>query len=422
MKSRVTFLLVVTLFCGKSMIAQQPSKNAFPSYEYILFGHHGKSCQHMFFLIDNDGGISGINSIPGFQCNTTISPSVVIENFGSDVLTTATLQYFIDEGTPEYYYWQGALPPYWMDTIVLPQMSVSEGSHTLSILVTEANGTVDFNGGNNGSVQFNVVGSSEPVPYAESFSQPFLPTGFFVENSNGGPSWDHFLLDGYFTLLSCVRMPFYINDVSGDIDDLYMRNIDLSNVSQAQLSFDVAYTYYSEYYWDELKVMVSTDCGNNWDVVYDKQKDDLATAPATDVFFVPGSAQWRNETVDISQYTGNSNVIIKFDAVNGHGNNLYIDNIAIDNNTGIDEVSSKENVLMLYPNPASTFVNVSFSNMNFVGNEISVFNSLGQKIYFSKISSSHTMIPVEQFPSGAYRVYVNSNGAQFSTAPLVVFR
>jgi len=420
MKSIIAFLLVVSLTCGKLVIAQQTSYAVRP-HDDLASSHPGNSSQQMYFLINNDGGISGINSIPAFQCNTTISPSVVIENFGSDVLTTATLQYFVDGGAPQYYYWQGALPPYWMDTIVLPQMSVSAGSHTLNILVTEANGTVDFNGGNNGSIEFNIVGTGEPVPYAESFSQVILPDGFFVENNDGGPSWEHFSLGEYFTFLSCMRMPFYTNDVSGDIDDLYMKNIDLSNVAQAQLSFDVAYAYYSEYYWDELKVMVSVDCGNDWDVVYDKLKDELATAPATDVLFVPNSSQWRNETVDISQYTGNPNVIIRFDAVNGHGNNLYVDNITIDNSVGIDEVASNKNVLTVYPNPASSFVNVSFPQMNYNGNEISVLNSLGQKVYTSKIASTQTIIPVDQFSPGAYIISVRSKSVGLSSAPLIVF-
>jgi N12 class adenine-specific DNA methylase len=72
-------------------------------------------------------------------------------------------------------------------------------------------------------------------------------------------------------------------------------------------------------------------------------------------------SQWRNEIVDLSQYVGNSSVIIKFDAVNGHGNNLYVDNIAINNNNvGIDEVPDK-NMMTVYPNPASDKILISNS-------------------------------------------------------------
>jgi Secretion system C-terminal sorting domain len=419
MKSVVTLLLVISLSCGKLVIAQQAQITSNPDKD--IAGDQGINSPQMFFIISNDGGISGINSVPSFQCNTTISPSVVIENFGSDLLTTATLQYFVDGGTPQYYYWEGSLPPFWMDTVVLPPMSVSAGNHTLDILVVEANGAADFNGGNNGSIQFNVVGTSDPVPYAQEFDQLSLPDGYFIENYNSGPTWNHFTIISQYGALNCMRMPFYTNDVSNDIDDLYMKNIDLSNVGQAELSFDLAYAYYSNYYWDELKVMVSGNCGNDWDVLYDKSKNDLATAPAMDVSFTPGFSQWRNEVVNISQYTGNSNVIIKFEAVSGHGNNLYLDNITINDNVGIDEVNSNKNTLKLYPNPANSFVNVSLPEMNFAGNEISVLNSLGQKIYTSKIASTQITVPVDQLASGAYVISVSSKNAQLLSAPLIVF-
>src|SRR6266480_2495096 len=148
---------------------------------------------------------------------------------------------------------------------------------------------------------------SQPAPFSETFEQPALPEGFFVENANSGPSWAPYTIDNAFNPERCVRMPFYTNDVGGDVDDLYMKNIDLSSVAQAQLSFSLAYAYYSTYYWDELKVIVSTDCGNNWSEVYDKSKDDLATAPFTDLPFIPQPSQWRTEAIDLSDYAGNSN-------------------------------------------------------------------------------------------------------------------
>ncbi len=392
------------------------------SYSDLTWINPGEHSSHPFFLLSNDGGITGINSVPGFQCDYSIVPSVVIENFGSVEMTSATLEYFIDGGTPSYYYWQGSLPPFWMDTILLPTINVSSGNHTLNILVTEANGEMDFNNGNNGSIQFNVVGASQPTPYVETFELPMMPSGFFVENPNGGPTWNTVSLGDENSVVNCIRMPFYINDVSGDVDDLYMRNVDLSNVGQAYMSFDVAYAYYSDFYWDELKVIVSTDCGNNWDVVYDKAKNDLATAPVTDIFFYPASNEWRNEEIDLQPYIGNSNVMISFDAVSGHGNNLYIDNIAINDNVGVSEVSVGKNALRLYPNPASDVVNVSFPSMNSSGSEIAVLNALGQQVFASKEkTSNHILIPVDQFVSGSYLVTVSDNAGNVSASPLIVF-
>ena len=418
MKSIVTILIVVSLWCTHRVDAQQspdptPNNGTHPQDEPVA---------QMFLFFGNDGGISGISSIPSFQCNSTIVPSVVIENFGSDELTTATLQYFVDGGAPEYYYWEGSLPPFWTDTILLPQINVTEGSHTLVIQVTEANGQLDFNGGNDGSIEFNIIGMSQPAPFSETFEQGTLPEGFFVENANSGPSWAPFTIVNAINPVRCVRMPFYTNDVAGDVDDLYMKNIDLSSVNQAELRFSVAYAYYSSYYWDELKVVLSTDCGNHWSEVYDKSKDDLATAPFTDLPFVPQPSQWRSEAVDLSDYAGNSNVIVKFEAVSGHGNNLYVDNISINDNVGIDEPGSEKTALKLFPNPASSSITVSFRAMNFDGNEINVLNSLGQSVYSSVIDGSRQVVlPGELFASGAYMVTVHTADAHYYSAPLIVF-
>src|SRR4029079_10122014 len=119
---------------------------------------YDQSMLHLYY--DDDGGISGINSVPIFQCGNTIIPTVTIENFGTNILTSATLQYFIDGELPQNFYWEGSLPPFWTDTIVLPEITAPPGNHVLNILVTQANGEYDFNNMNNLSIDFNIEGSS----------------------------------------------------------------------------------------------------------------------------------------------------------------------------------------------------------------------------------------------------------------------
>ncbi len=416
MKSFVTLIIVFYLMCDKDLMAQQSGvHNIAPEKDGLA--------PVPFFLTSNDGGISSINSIPDFQCDYSIMPAVIIENFGSADMTSATLEYFIDNNIPDTLNWTGVLPPFDTAAITLPLISVAPGSHTLFINVTEANGQVDLNGDNDGSIAFNVVGTGEPAPYFETFQQQVLPLGYFIDNHNEGPTWSVVTINNPYSPLSCVRMPFYSNDVKGDVDDLYVKNIDLTNVGQAQLSFNLAYACYSDYYWDELKVMISTDCGSNWTAVYDKEKNDLATAPATDVSFVPEASQWRSEVIDISSYAGNASVMIRFEAVSGHGNNLYVDNIDINDNVGIPQVYDGSTKLNLFPNPAADAVSLSSSVLGLPVCRVAIYNSLGQKVYTSDLSNlSHATIPVSQLAPGSYRVVVNADGIELSHAPLIVAR
>jgi len=216
-----------------------------------------------------------------------------------------------------------------------------------------------------------------------------------------------------------MRMQFYTNDVFTDEDDLYVKNIDLTNGTGTLMSFDVAYAYYSENYWDELKVEVSIDCGINWDVLYDKAKDDLATVPATDVPFIPKASQWRTETIDLTTYDGYSNVMVRFAAVSGHGNNLYVDNINIGGNVGIEEINSTG--LSLFPNPASSSVSVTLPKEIPVNSVIKILNDIGQVVYEQGISFSVEVdIPVAELNNGAYLLSVTSNGETIAVGKLIV--
>jgi PKD repeat protein len=101
------------------------------------------------------------------------------------------------------------------------------------------------------------------------------------------------------------------------------------------MTFHVAYapfTQNGQLFADGLQVMISTDCGTNWTSVYNKSGATVAAgnlptlAPIT-TQFTPTAAQWRQETVDLTSYVGQSNVIIAFKNMAAYGNRLFIDNI-----------------------------------------------------------------------------------------------
>ena len=80
---------------------------------------------------------------------------------------------------------------------------------------------------------------------------------------------------------------------------------------------------------DSLAVLVSTDCGQTFSVIYKKGGDILSTAGTAAAYFTPASNQWRTEAVNLNAYAGQQNVLIAFQNINGYGNQLYIDNVNI---------------------------------------------------------------------------------------------
>ena len=130
--------------------------------------------------------------------------------------------------------------------------------------------------------------------------------------------------------------------------------IDMENLSPEEylLSFDVAYARYNAGYSDTLEVLVSIDCGQSWTSHYYKGGTDLATAADfTPDVFVPEAEEWRSEEIDLSEYLGEKNVLIRFSNINGYGQALYLDNINIGEGFTSTKSVGEKTAWTVFPNP-----------------------------------------------------------------------
>lgn len=138
--------------------------------------------------------------------------------------------------------------------------------------------------------------------------------------------------------------------------------VDLTEKDSVALSFDHAYvTYQTEA--DRLQIEVSTNCGETWTSVLNRAGSALSTGPAQTGFFIPRTARWRNNVVDLSNFNGAEELLIRFVGISAYGNNLWLDNIKID---GVVSTHTKdnfldENALSVAPNPARQDLNLIIS-------------------------------------------------------------
>jgi len=305
--------------------------------------------------------------------------------------------------------WTGSLATNATSVVTLPAQTVTAGPHTFTGYTSEPNGLVDPDGANNQTVKtFSIIGTGAPAPLVEGYqTAAFPPTGWFLNNVDAGPTWTRKTGSGGFgTSSACAKIDFF-NSPSGQVDELFTKNLDLSTGGTGtNLTFDVAYATYTTQS-DKLEVKVSSDCGATWSTVYNKAGSTLSTAAATTSVFAPTAAQWRTETVSLSSFLGQSNVMIKFVATRAYGNNAYIDNININNfTTGITEQAAADNV-SVYPNPMSNNATVSFNlaESNAVG--VVLMNSLGQMVLNENLGTMSTgdhtyLLNVESLSNGLY--------------------
>ena len=126
---------------------------------------------------------------------------------------------------------------------------------------------------------------------------------------------------------TAIRFPCY-DLSSNETDELMLPELDLSGKPTAILKFDVAYRQYSNES-DKLRVLYSTNNGNNWHVLYSKSGSNLATLGRISQPFTPTDGQWRTDSIILYNTSYYTNILFKFEFTSLFGNNLWIDNIRI---------------------------------------------------------------------------------------------
>ncbi len=170
------------------------------------------------------------------------------------------------------------------------------------------------------------------LPNVQEFSGSFPPTGWSVQNPDANITWGLQTTPCY---LHSAYFNFFDYPTVGQQDILVTPLYNLDALTNATFAFDVAYARYDAFNFDALQVQVSTDCGQNFTTIYNKSGNTLATAPDMTTSFSPTDcSQWRNESIDLSPYVGNS-VMLRFVAINGFGNNLFIDNVNVSGSAAV---------------------------------------------------------------------------------------
>ena len=92
-----------------------------------------------------DCGTSNLIGVSSVICSGTFTPEAVINNYGIDTITTATISYQLNSSAWISQPWTGSLATYDSDTIVLPMQTAVSGSNTFTIAVSAPNGGPDGN-------------------------------------------------------------------------------------------------------------------------------------------------------------------------------------------------------------------------------------------------------------------------------------
>ena len=298
-----------------------------------------------------------------FVCpgNEAVTPQIALMNTGQENLTFIDYAWSLNGSDAVSATWTGELTAGEEVLISLDEVNLVQGKNSYYATADPDLTSREFNIYNNSDIATAYVIETAEYPFADNFEDytGHIPNGsWYVENPDGGYGWE--LVDAPSTDAEnqALSVQFY-SYVPRDFqeDAIYSSLISLPDIEeQLNLSFDIAYKKRLEtFYNDSLIVLMSTDCGGNFDhVLFRSGGPDLTTVEGNTnlVSWVPESAvDWDTVNVNLSAFAG-QDVMFKFLTKNDRGNNLYLDNIRLYSGNA-DAISSQvKSDLVFYPNPA----------------------------------------------------------------------
>ena len=269
------------------------------------------------------------------------------------------------------------------------------------------------------------VGTSTPLPYSQGFEgASFPPAGWTVLNPDNTIEWEQRTDVGSNGSAKTMAINNADNATTGAIDEVILEPFDLFYTYGNQMTFDIAYTGFDANSPDQLRVYASGDCGTTWTEVYMKTHTDLKTYPTDGSYLTDAAekndwkpttqAHWREETVDLTAFDGNSYVMIKFHNTSGYGTWIYTDNINISGITGDIELPMNKLILSVYPNPSNNIFNVSLNSLEKENYTIEITNTIGQIIVNDNLSFEGKQLMAYDLSEESNGVYIltvkNSKG------------
>lgn len=115
--------------------------------------------------LPDDAGITAIIEPQGVYCTDTFDPEVTLRNYGTNTLTSVTIQYQVDGGPIQTQGWTGSLAPGNNTNVTLATQTVAGGPHTFDANTTLPNGNPD----------------SDPTNDASNSTFTATPTGEIVD-------------------------------------------------------------------------------------------------------------------------------------------------------------------------------------------------------------------------------------------------
>jgi PKD repeat protein len=293
------------------------------------------------------------------------------------------------------------------------------------------------------------------VGEVQSFADTtFPPIGWTIDNPDAlnkpgkdrNVGWQRNKAFGAEDRTSAV-MPLFQYDDYFQKDALISPFIDLTgNLPFASLQFDYSYRPIrhfretvsmipgakSRLYGDTLSVWASVDCGANWIEIFKRGGEALTSGlPTIEADRLPQRLRepevWKRQLVSLDTFLNRSDVQIKFETINGWGNDLYLDNIQIvqqDVATRINPYAAPAD-WTVYPNPTTGLLNLRFTPIDPMAYRLELLDMNGKIVLqhdTKRLSPNQQQITLslEHLRAGVYQLITRTETGSTWANPVIV--
>ena len=313
------------------------AQTALTTYRPGLLTSNG--CVPLTLTPDDASIFTAVTPSAGFvTCDPTIPLTVTLRNAGSNPLTSVRIT-VTRNGTPiQTFNWTGNLPTFETTPVALNPVPLVIGANAIQICTSLPNGNPDSDASNDCFTVNGSRGAGAALPLVEGFeSATFPPAGWIRNNPDGNITWQRTTTGVAHGGTGKAYVDHFNYSIGPDNDDLRTPPYVIGTADSLWVSFWAAYRGFPGFLFDQFQVMVSSDCGQTFQVIYNARNDTAFVAPegasptfGTGGYFPSNIDQWKRKSIDLSNFISAGNVQVQFRAINQFGNNMHLDDINID--------------------------------------------------------------------------------------------
>lgn len=351
--------------------------------------------------LDFDITLSGVSNLPIVTCDDQVEVQLSIRNLGNQIITDLLLEYHLEESSESQFIDGLSLEMGESTTISVSLSFTSEGQKILNWSVLEINGESDENTLNNSASSFTVVNTDEQsAPFREDFEG-----GIWATNSiNGTSEWQTHLLEEE-NILSVEAF-----ESNSEIESWLISPIfSLQDFEEAGLFFKMSYGINSEANTNDiLRMLVSTSCSDEFTEVWSRNLGLLDFEETSSAWTPDPKENWLEQFIDLSNFVGEDELRLAFVFENNGGNNFFLDDIELTNNSDADQPRLQEGKAVAYPNPARESLKVTLSLPE------------SQDISVQLVDISGSVVFKERYPDILNQTLTFQTGSLFGTYFLIL--